>query len=70
MSVVSDASYSEPPEVFDDETPGTRYVTVNSVETKRTPSTDEKVNHKYLTFVTGKPVPGVRFFVGRRTASD
>ncbi|KAL9979092.1 hypothetical protein ACROYT_G016697 [Oculina patagonica] len=42
VSAVSVESYSEPPEVFDDETPGTRYVTVNSVETKRTPSTEEK----------------------------
>lgn len=45
VSATSDASYSEPPEVFDDETPGTKYVMVNTVVTKKTqdttPSTDE-----------------------------
>lgn len=53
MSATSDTSYNEPPEVFDDETPDTSFVTVNAVETRRTPSTDEKVNHTYLTFLIG-----------------
>ena len=48
MSVVSDSSYSEPSEVFDDETPSAKYVMVNTVETIRTqdttPNIDEKVS--------------------------
>ena len=55
MSVSSDASYSEPPEVFDDETPSAKYVMVNTVETTRTqdttPDIDEKVSRGYLACV-------------------
>ncbi|KAJ7380920.1 hypothetical protein OS493_004505 [Desmophyllum pertusum] len=42
VSATSETSYSEPPEVFDDETPDTKYVMVNTVETRRIPSHDEK----------------------------
>ena len=55
MSVVSDSSYSEPSEVFDDETPSAKYVMVNTVETIRTqdttPNIDEKVSPGYLVCV-------------------
>ena len=55
VSLVSDSSYSEPPEVFDDETPSAKYVMVNTVETTRTqdttPNTDEEVSRGYLVCV-------------------
>ena len=55
VSVVSDASYSEPSEVFEDETPSAKYVMVNTVETTRTqdttPNFDEKVSRAYLVSV-------------------
>ena len=48
VSVASDTSYSEPPEVFDDETPSAKFVMVNTVETTRTqdttPNNDEEVS--------------------------
>ena len=48
MSLVSDSSYSEPSEVFDDETASAKYVMVNTVETittqDTTPNIDEKVS--------------------------
>ena len=48
MSVASDTSYSEPPEVFDDETPSAKFVMVNTLETTRTqdttPNNDEEVS--------------------------
>ena len=57
MSATSDASYSEPPEVFDDETPGTKYVMVNTVVTKKTqdttPSTDENVSYSLAEYCYG-----------------
>jgi len=55
VSLVSDTSYSEPSEVFEDETPSAKYVMVNTVETARTqdttPNVDEKVSRGYLAFV-------------------
>ena len=55
MSAVSDTSYSEPSEVFEDETPSAKYVMVNTVETTRTqdttPNIDEKVSRGYLASV-------------------
>ena len=55
MSAVSDTSYSEPSEVFEDETPSAEYVMVNTVETTRTqdttPNIDEKVSRGYLASV-------------------
>lgn len=55
MSAVSDASYSEPSEVFEDEIPSAKYVMVNTVETTRTqdttPNIDEKVSSRFLASV-------------------
>lgn len=42
MTVESETSYVEP-EVFADETPDTRYVSVRTTETKTTQDRDEKV---------------------------
>jgi len=53
--MVSDASYSEPSDVFEDESPNAKYVMVNTVESTRTqdttPNIDENVSHGYLAFV-------------------
>lgn len=55
VSAVSDASYSEPSEVFEDEIPSAKYVMVNTVETTRTqdttPNIDEKVSSGFLASV-------------------
>ena len=55
VSAVSDASYSEPSEVFEDEIPSTKYVMVNTVETTRTqdttPNIGEKVSSGFLASV-------------------
>ena len=68
MSATSDTSYSEPPEVFDDETPDSSFVTVNAVETRRTPSTDEKVIHAYLTFLIGSSSTNQTSELGARSS--
>ncbi|XP_020614176.1 trichohyalin-like [Orbicella faveolata] len=46
VSLVSDTSYSEPSEVFEDETPSAKYVMVNTVETTRTQDTTPNVDEK------------------------